>query len=326
MSATLRLLAVITHSPLWLAEPVCEFDRKRPTWHSGVDTHWYGRNYAGDLSHPADSELCLAHYLAHASRGSVSPSLVFDEHWYRIRYPEVADEINDGEFENGWKHYLMLGCRQGRSPVWWFNENWYSSRHPDVGEGIRNRALLCAFEHYLLYGIRQNFAPSIYFDPHWYRNAYQTGEGKASREIPIVDYLLSTDRGSKNPAPFFDAAWYSRQYLSATPVVADGERAHIRSPLEHYVYCGIPREYSPSPNFDERAYRKMNPSVTDSIRSGKYYSGFEHYAQEGLLAGAPAPSHMNTGALDYARPEFLRLYERSLRLNLRQAYLLRQLT
>jgi hypothetical protein len=323
VNPALRFLSVITHSPLWRSNRSGGTQFREPLWHCGLDPKWYAGAYSFQLPQASGSDACAFHYSRYASAGTFSPSLLFDERWYRIRYPEVVDLIGRGDYACGWHHYLLAGWRQAKNPVWWFNENWYKSRHRGVEEGVQTGSLLCGFEHYLLYGIGQDLAPSIYFHPLWYRKNYQPPNDRVRRRPPILDYLLSADREHRCPAPFFDSSWYKRQYLSNPLRMAEEELAYLSNPLEHYVCCGIQRQYSPSPQFDERAYRAINAYANDAIENGTYFSGFEHYVTEGLIGGATAASHMDTGGVDYAGPEFLRLYERSLRLNLRQAYMLR---
>lgn len=316
-----RLLSAITQSPLWLTGNPRPTLFSAPHWAGGVDTRWYARTYRNDLPHPAGSGICTAHYIQHASSGSFSPNLLFGERFYRLRYPEVADLIGHEDYVCGWHHYLFAGWKEANDPVWWFSERWYRSQNPEVAEGVRNGSLLCGFEHYLLYGIKQDLAPSVYFHPRWYRQRYLSGDAKI---LPIVDYLLSRDRCQRCPAPFFDPAWYQRQYLVESEGANQGLEGRKMDPLEHYASFGITRHYSPSPQFDERSYREANPHVGRLIAEGLYRSGFEHYAGQGLLEGATVFSHVETGGLDYAGPEFVRLYDQSLRLNLRQAYLLEQ--
>jgi hypothetical protein len=258
----------------------------------------------------------------HASSGSFSPNLLFEERCYRLRHPELADLIGRDGYVSGWHHYLLTGWKEGKDPVWWFSERWYRSRNPEVAEGVRNGSLLCGFEHYLLYGVKQDLPPSIYFQPQLYRQRYLPGSAAV---LPLVDYLLARDRGERCPAPFFDPAWYRRQYLGGAQHATSGSQRQATDALEHYVCYGIAQQHSPSPQFDERAYREVNPHVEQLIADGVYRSGFEHYAAEGLLEGATVCSHAETGGVDYAGPDFLRLYDQSLRLNLRQALLLEQL-
>ena len=63
---------------------------------------------------------------------------VFDEAWYRDRYPDVASSGVDPV-----QHYLLYGCDEGRDPSPGFSTAGYYSSHPEIA-GKRNALL-----HYL---------------------------------------------------------------------------------------------------------------------------------------------------------------------------------
>ncbi len=315
-----RLLAVLQASPLWCSQGLSEF------CDGGLDVKWYFdtyRNLEPDvLLHPED---CQEHYRVRARNLKLSPNLAFDEFWYRHSYPDVADLINNGLFLNGWEHYLGCAGKPRRNPAWWFDELWYGTRNPEAAEAVKMGRLSSGFEHYLLYGIRQNISPSLYFDAAWYREKYQAADREAAATVfPLKDYLLAPQRSARCPVQFFDPEWYSRTYLVDKP--HSSVLVGYQRPYEYYVSYGRFQQHSPSAYFNERAYRELNPQVNAKIAAKLYTTGFEHYVSEGAAAGARLATHLTTGGTDYAGPAFLRVYERSLRLNFEQIAKLRHLS
>ena len=297
--------------------------RTSPSPMLGVDQVWYFREYressSGSLLRPRD---CIEHYRRNASAKALSPNLAFDEFWYRRLYRDVTTQIKAGEVASGWEHYLKMGYLEGRNPVWWFDEAWYQAKYPDIKEAVRAGRLACGFEHYLLYGMRQDFSPSLYFDTQWYRQCYLSGD-KDGESWPIADYLLNKHRSARCPVRFFDSSWYKGTYLWDEP--NNDVTYRWRTPYEHYIFVGRLDGYSPSAQFDERAYRELNPEASRQVAAGRYVSGFEHYVQEGALTGAVMASHLDTAGMSYAAPAFLQAYERSMLLLARQRDLLTRL-
>lgn len=83
--------------------------------YSYFDPEFYKSTYG------LDSELSAAdafqHYLGVGVRAGHSPSLQFNETWYRAFYKDVRDSIGQGFLRNGLHHYLVAGQAEGRLPV-----------------------------------------------------------------------------------------------------------------------------------------------------------------------------------------------------------------
>jgi hypothetical protein len=277
---------------------------------------WYWRKFHRTADRSFTLADCKANYLQNAGCLFRSPNLGFDEFWYRHEYRDVEQLVEAGEYRSGWEHYLQEGARRGYNPVFWFDERWYKKQHGDVAAGVGNSELACGFQHYLLYGIHQDLSPSIYFNTAWYRERYMKNVQGGPRSYPIVHYLLSAEKMRPCPVPFFDPDWYRNQYL-----VDSGAGSGELSPLpayEHYLLFGRRLGHSPSPHFNEMAYREAYPEVAKQLGRGPYASGFEHYVTEGPANGFRSLTHLDTAGVDYASPEFLSIYERALRLELSQ--------
>jgi SAM-dependent methyltransferase len=109
------------------------------------------------------------------------PADAFDEAWYLLTYPDVAEAVAGGEFASGRAHYLGYGRREGRLPAGaaapggagakdapgaadataaGFDEAWYLARYPDVAEAVRRGDLRSGLEHYLACGRQEGRFPS----------------------------------------------------------------------------------------------------------------------------------------------------------------------
>lgn len=314
-----RLICAVRSSPLWVSHPrLCsEAIAASP---EELDIAWYWRKYRKSSGNPVTLADCAHDYLKNAASLYRSPNLAFDEFWYRHEHEDVEASVKTGRYRSGWDHYLEEGARKQYNPVFWFDERWYQRQHSDVAVGVRNRDLICGFEHYLLYGIRQDIPPSIYFNTGWYRERNMKDIAGGPRYCPIVHYLLSSQKTRPSPAPFFDLEWYSKQYaIVSTEKSPDGQFVPA---YEHYMLFGRRLGYSPSPYFDELAYREVYPEVAKQLAAGLYASGFEQYVAEGAINGLVPRTHLKHAGVDYAGPEFIKLYEQSLLLHLSQ---LRQL-
>ncbi len=253
-------------------------------------------------------------YLDNSRTSLRSPNLAFDEVWYRDRYREVDALIKLGKFRSGWDHYTAEGAKEFYNPAIWFDDRWYQKQYPEVAVAVKAGSLMCGFEHFLMYGARQRFSPSIWFNSPWYERTYMRDSGNAEELIPIVQYLQLRRAARPSPTPLFNAGWYAGQYLAG----AFRAEKESYSPFEHYMMIGRKQGYSPSRHFDEAAYRSDYPEVDEQIATGACLSGFEHYVLEGVQNGYVAHNHNQHAGIDYRSPYFLKSYERSILLNLRQ--------
>jgi hypothetical protein len=319
--AVQRLISVIRSSPLWCTRPGLLADLEGAFESPAeLDLVWYYRNYRNVLGSLPDIRDCVGDYLCNAANALRSPNLAFDELWYRQEYPDIDEQVKVGVFRSGWDHYLGEGARQQYNPTFWFDERWYQKQNAEVSLGVKTGSLLCGFEHYLLYGIRQNLSPSIYFNVDWYRREYLSGP-ESEQQFPIIHYLLSKRQSRRCPVPFFNEDWYAKQYLGGIQTRA-GEKW---AAYDHYLLFGRRVGFSPSAYFNEGAYRDSYPEIGDTLKSGKYASGFEHYVNEGAINGFRAFSHLDHGGADLITPELLQLYGESVLLNVKQISQFRQI-
>jgi (2Fe-2S) ferredoxin len=87
-------------------------------------------------------------------------SVDVDEAWYKRRYPDVADAIEDGLFRSAKHHFISSGYIEGRLPgEVTVDGEWYQKIYPDVAESIRNGLFESAAEHFHLYGYLEGRLP-----------------------------------------------------------------------------------------------------------------------------------------------------------------------
>ncbi|WP_270698146.1 class I SAM-dependent methyltransferase [Aeromonas sp. QDB05] len=72
----------------------------------------------------------------------IAYSGLFDEHWYREQYPDVANSSLSPI-----EHYLEMGAEQGYNPSPEFDTRWYINTYPDVAQSAINPLL-----HYIMHG------------------------------------------------------------------------------------------------------------------------------------------------------------------------------
>lgn len=316
-----RLLEAIRSSPLWTSN-IALTAHADPPEVAGLDVVFYIRSHPDvwPSDHPVTA--CIRHYLQNVRARFTAPNLAFNEFWYRNFYPEVEDGIRTGRWRSGWDHFLEYGAHHEFDPAFWFNHHWYGKRYPETRQAVKDGSIGSLFEYYLTHGIPQDHSPSLYFNAGWYRAHHLNARTCGARVFPLVHYLLAPRMLKVCPAPFFDAEWYRKRYLKRLSADVD---EYIPSPLEHYVLYGRAAGFSPSPAFHEAAYRAAYPDAVASIASGRHATGFEHFIDCGVIDGCIAPTHFETSGVDYTGPEFVDLYERSVRINLRHIARLRDL-
>jgi CDP-glycerol glycerophosphotransferase (TagB/SpsB family) len=147
----------------------CEFGwRESRHPNPDFDVDWYLANHlagAGGQTNP------LLHYLAtgracgveiravqDSGAGLVRASGVFDEAYYRERYPDIAETGADPV-----AHYLRHGAAEGRNPSALFDTRYYLRNNPDVARSGVNPLV-----HFCERGWKELRNPSAGFDVWWY--------------------------------------------------------------------------------------------------------------------------------------------------------------
>jgi hypothetical protein len=97
------------------------------------------------------------------SHGSVTDSvrLLFDEDWYRVRYPDVTAAGIDPL-----QHFMDAGVLEGRNPNALFDSDWYLATYDDVAQ-----AGIPAVFHYVAHGAAEMRDPGPEFSTRQYLDA-----------------------------------------------------------------------------------------------------------------------------------------------------------
>jgi hypothetical protein len=92
----------------------------------------------------------------------------FDENWYITQHPEIAEELQRGDWSTPIAHYHQKGAKKGLSPNTYFDEEWYRSKYPDVVALLQSGEFQSGFHHYLVRGISEGRNPLAGFDERFY--------------------------------------------------------------------------------------------------------------------------------------------------------------
>jgi len=91
---------------------------------------------------------------------SLLPDVNVDEDWYRNRYGDVSEAINDGKLSSAREHYVSVGYFEGRLPrEILVDENWYLSVYQDVANAVNKGRFESGQEHFDLEGYKEGRIP-----------------------------------------------------------------------------------------------------------------------------------------------------------------------
>ncbi|MGD0103632.1 MAG: glycosyltransferase [Rhodopila sp.] len=110
------------------------------------------------------------HYLARieTAEPELRTSIYFDPAWYVKRYPEVARDIEAGQWKCALHHYLCNDSPTAFDPLQSFSESWYLQRDPGLLEVIGARIFRNGYMHFLRFGARELRSPAASIDLAWY--------------------------------------------------------------------------------------------------------------------------------------------------------------
>jgi len=145
---------------------------------------------------------------------------MFDEAFYRGRYPDVAANGQDL-----FQHFVRFGGIEGRQPSELFHSEWYASKHPEV-----KRSGVNLLAHYLRHP-NGGFDPNPYFSNSAYRASRPNQDPEIAEEelFPFLHYIRDGEAHGRSPGPSFDAKFYRAAYSDIAP----GENA-----LLHFLRQG----------------------------------------------------------------------------------------
>lgn len=181
----------------FLADPGARFDA---AWYRLTDPHAVG----------SEAE-ALAHYRERGHAEGRSPSPLFDEAWYRRRWPSVGRAVAAGRIPCGFAHYLAYGAQAGFDPVPGFDGRAALAADPALAEALRAGEAADSLDAFL-------------------RRA-RTGAPEAERVVPEAPLHAPPP----DPADSLYAAWIARLLAREEPgtaeALAESDRA-IRARLD----------------------------------------------------------------------------------------------
>lgn len=171
----------------------------------------------------------------------VAVSGLFDEAFYRRRYPDVADSRL-----HPLVHFVLFGARERRDPHALFDANWYLTVNPDVAASGLNPLV-----HYWLHGAAEGRDPHPLFSSDHYRK--MLGADPLLFGNPLLDYITLGRHECRAPHPLFDPVFYLEKNPDVAQAAAD--------PLVHFLEHGARERRNPHPFFDVGFYLEHNPDV-----------------------------------------------------------------
>jgi hypothetical protein len=143
---------------------------------------------------------------------------LFDAEWYRQRYADVADAVDDPL-----RHYFRVGWLEARDPHPLFDTDWYVSQNPEIdASGVNPLA------HYIRAGAAAGRDPNPLFDSDWYLE--RNPDVSAAGMNPLSHYVRWGAAKGLDPSEGFQTVWY----LERHPDVATTGM----NPLAHYLHWG----------------------------------------------------------------------------------------
>lgn len=294
-----------------------------PPAYAPLDLDWYCRTALGGQS-GVSLAAAQEHYDAHVAERALSPNPLFDEAWFRVRYPEIGRQVRRGEIRSAHAVYCA-GAFATHDPHWLFQLDRYratlAERDVRTGDpydhflrlgqdrGYSGHALYEPTDHDQPYSefLRAvdltDGSPSPLFDAAWYRAMHEdddTGPALRAAGSAIAHYLTNAAPTRCNPLPEFDEAYY----LAQNPHHA---AQRYRNGYVHFLDVGRYEDRRPGPWFDPAYYRTL-PTVRQALHDGSARSAFDHYIRHGRRLGLPPlpPAHRGAAREADAKVVFAR--------------------
>ncbi|MDG2049464.1 MAG: glycoside hydrolase family 99-like domain-containing protein, partial [Myxococcota bacterium] len=197
---------------------------------------------------------------AHAIRQST----LFDESFYRDRYPDALTSDLDPI-----SHYCRWGDAAGYAPHPIFDPLHYSKQFPAIPRSGGRRLL-----HYLQNGTTPGISPHPLFDSEFYLE--QCAPLLLPGDVPLSHYLREGEALGYWPDPLFDPQYYERE---------NPELTSLPCKLSHYISHGTAENRAPIWLFDPAWYQSQYSNIGPTNSSPLI-----HYLERGDQAGlSPHP-------------------------------------
>jgi len=216
-----------------------------------------------------------------------SPHWLFDERFYRTRYPDLGDDVLAANgLANGYDHFLRHGDRERRMGHMLFDPSLYlSGATAAEASAIREKG---AFRHYLAAldqraGERRT---SWYFEASWYRDRYPQLSASISEgpwRSALEHFLCNPTATAFDPLPWFSEAWYLGRDPGLPRAIEAGD---FRNGYAHFLRFGLTELRSPCAALDLRWYAGL-PEVQAALDQGLADNAFTHWLRIGLRDTLP---------------------------------------
>ncbi|MDI2089814.1 glycosyltransferase [Commensalibacter oyaizuii] len=270
-------------------------DKKKslPKWIE-FDEQWYRSRYVAII--PMIEDVYGGDiYNFYQNRGCKighSPNMYFDEKWYLLTYPNVAQLVKEGDFKSGFDHYCQEGYKNN-SPHWLFSEKLYCDRYAERNE--RFASYKNGYDHYLYEGDYYLYSGSPFFNPNLYLSQQNNFE-EALEEGAFHSYLKELLQGK---APlwvswYFDEKWYLETYPQVKSLIK--QRLYLNG-LHHYLANDTPTAFSPLAGFSEEFYNTSYTDVASAVNANSdFLNGYYHFILHGYKEGRQPNSQFDIGA------------------------------
>ena len=224
----------------------------------------------------------ISHYFTTEEGRGISPHWLFDEDYYRHRYPDVDEAVTKSAFRSGYHHYVThVPSELHRRGHPLFSAYIYASQSDlRVGEN--------PFFHFLQGDGGDRIVPTPIFDLEWYLNrSTHAGAGQIPGQASLCaallgEFIKSEYPDQSAPCPDFDPVHYAR----ANPDVAKANLADTSITLfKHWVYFGIREGRDPNRFFDSEYYLSRNRVAEREIKQWGLLGAFEHFLFVGKSRG-----------------------------------------
>lgn len=125
---------------------------------------------------------------------------LFDDTFYRNRYPEVNQAIQQGLVKSGLEHFKTIGQFKGLDPSPLFDTSFYLNKYPGVKTAVQ-QGKITAIQHFIKYGEVEGLDPITGFDTNYYKQKNPDVENavksSATKSDPLTEYEHYVKFGKK---------------------------------------------------------------------------------------------------------------------------------
>lgn len=128
-------------------------------------------------------------------------SWYFDPIWYLNSYPEVAAEIDAGQWSCALEHYLGNGRPAAFNPGEHFSEQYYRDLYLDIHPALDRGTIRNAFDHFIHYGAVERRSPLQTIDLQGYFRAVTVQTDIEQRHVRDAFAHFERSGGTPRPIP-----------------------------------------------------------------------------------------------------------------------------